>query len=87
MGLVIVVGHSGEGAVSSCRQVGSSSYSSDLAVRRTGSWQRSLARLLLWRLAAVPDLVLVVDADAGTPARVLSPCTERRLEPLDGGAR
>ena len=46
-----------------------------------------LARLSSWRLAAVPDLALVVDADAGMPARAPSPRTERRPEPLDGGAR
>ena len=36
--------------------------------------------------AAVPELALVVDAVAGTPARAPSPREGRRPEPLDGGA-
>ena len=40
-----------------------------------------------WRHAASPDLVLVVEADAGTLARAPTPRIGRRQEPLDGAAR
>ena len=64
----------------------SGSHPSYLAVRCTGPWRWFLAHLLPLKPAAVPELALVVDAVAGTPARAPSPRTGRRLEPLDGGA-
>ena len=87
MGLVVVAGHGGVGAISLHRQVCSGSYPSDLAVRRTGPWRSFLARLSPLELAAVMDMALVVEADAGTPARAPSPRKGRRPEPLDRAAR
>ena len=86
MGFVVVAGHGGVGAITLCWKVCSGWYPSGLAVRRTGPWLCSLERLSPLESATVPDLALVVDAVAGTPARAPSPRTGRRPEPLNGGA-
>ena len=87
MGFVVAAGHGGVGATDLRLRLCSGLNPS--TARRPSRRQvaEPVARLSPSWHAAMPELALVVDAVAGTPARASSPRKGHRPGPLDGAAR